>query len=127
MNFKSLLCGLGLGSAVLSSVLSAELTDPTRPPRTRPVDLPAQATGASDWQLRMTRISAGQAVAVLNGRVVQPGDEVGGARVLAIEPSAVELIKGEKRFQVELLRIPVKRQAPAGASKLPDATRGHEN
>ncbi len=125
MYLKSLVRWLGFTLALLSPVFGAELADPTRPPRMRAAERPAAVAGRTDWQLRMTRISAGQAVAVLNGRVVHPGDKVAGARVLTIGPSAVELMKGGKRFRVELLKTPVKRPAVPGTSILSEAIRGH--
>ncbi len=121
---KSLIC-LGFVLVVAQPANGGDLPDPTRPPRLRAAERPTTVTGPSDWQLRMTRTSSGQAVAVLNGKVVQPGDQVAGARVLAIRPSVVELSKGKKRFQVKLPRVFVKRPATSERFIASEAARDH--
>ncbi len=121
---KSVIC-LGFVLVLAQPANGDDLPDPTRPPRLGAAERPTTVTGPSDWQLRMTRISSGQAVAVLNGKVVQPGDRVAGARVLAIRPSVVELSKGEKRFQVKLPRVFVKRPAASERFIASEAARDH--
>ncbi len=125
MSLKSLICCLGFALIVPQPANGADLPDPTRPPRLRTGERPTTVTGPSDWQLRMTRTSSGQPVAVLNGKVVKPGDRVAGARVLAIKPSVVELSKGEKRFQVKLPRVFVKRPAASGRHVASEMARDH--
>lgn len=83
------------------------LRDPTRPAGAVPAGQAAGesdnlqgAGGMADRQYRVSFIRAGgsQPVAVINGRPVRVGEEISGARVLAIEAGVVALdVDGERR------------------------------
>ncbi len=108
------------------SAAAEELPDPMRPPNIWARSTTAPVSAPSDWQLHMTRISAGQRFAVLNGRLVKPGDEVSGARVVAVGRNAVELSKGGKKFRVALSRTSVKRPTAHGGVMMSEAVPGHD-
>lgn len=96
-----------LAGALCGPAAHADLTDPTRPPDYQP---PANsATAAQPWVLTSTLISPSRRLAVINGRVYAPGDVVGGARIMAIEPYAVRLSKAGRTFTLRLLPGKVKR------------------
>ena len=83
----------------------AQLDDPTRPPGYRLV-LPGGKTAAATsirFSLSSVRISSTRRTAVINDRVVEEGDKVNGAKVLAIYPSSVKLKKQNKIFTIRLL------------------------
>ena len=103
---------MGLWPALTGlSALAGDLPDPTRPPGRQPVRVQtAPVTGPADWRLTMTRISPRERVAVLNGRVVRPGDRLKGARVVAVGPEAVVLESQGRRYRVGLVTRPVKRR-----------------
>jgi MSHA biogenesis protein MshK len=97
--FLVLLAGLGLGSQAVQA--QSGLADPTRPatggaPALAPVDEGAFA-------LQSTLISPARRVAVINGRSYTVGDRVNGARILAIEPYAVQLDEADGRRTLRLL------------------------
>ena len=117
---------LAVGLVVGGSVAGEELPDPMRPPQVRVRSATVPASAPSHWQLHMTRISPGQRLAVLNGRLVKPGDEVSGARVVSIGPEAVELRKGDKKFRVALSRASVKRPTAYGGVMMSEAMQGHD-
>lgn len=113
---------MGLWSALMGpSALAGELSDPTRPPNRQPVRVQkAPVTGPSDWRLTMIRISPRERVAVVNGRVVRPGDRIKGARVVAVGPEAVVLESDGRRHRVGLVGRSVKRRvAASGESRGP--------
>ena len=74
----------------------------------------------------MIRISPEQRLAVINGRIVRPGDEVSGAQVVFVGPSSVQLKKDGKRFSLALSRTSVKRPSASGGVMMSEATRGHD-
>ena len=117
---------LAVGLVVGGSAVGQELPDPMRPPHVPSRTATVPVSAPSDWQLHMTRISPGQRLAVLNGRLVRPGDEVSGARVLSVGPSAVELSKGGKKFRVALSRASVKRPTAYGGVMMSEALQGHD-
>ncbi len=90
-------------------LLAAGLPDPTRPPHRHQMQGANAVPKGQGWQLTMTRVSAHDRIAVLNDRLVVVGDRVGGARVVAIKPSGVDLVQGGRRFTVKLSRPRVKR------------------
>ena len=106
--------------------IPAELPDPMRPPRLSSGTVPAPASEPTGWELRMVRISPGQRLALINGRIVKPGDVVSGARVLSVGPNAVQLRKGGKRFSVTLSRTSVKRPSAYGGVMMSEARQGHD-
>ncbi len=102
------------------------LPDPMRPPQTGARTAPAPMGEPQDWKLHMIRISPDQRLAVINGRIVKPGDEVSGARVLSVGTNSVQLRKGAKRFSVALSRATVKRPTAYGGVMMSEALQGHD-
>ncbi len=117
---------LAVSLFVGGSAAGEELPDPMRPPQVWARSAPAPVSTPSHWQLHMTRISPGQRVAVLNGRLVKPGDEVSGAQVVSVGPNAVELRKGGKKFRVALSHASVKRPTAYGGVMMSEAMQGHD-
>ncbi len=117
---------LAVGLVVAGSAAGEELPDPMRPPQVGVSSATVPVSAPSHWQLHMTRISPGQRLAVLNGRLVRPGDEVSGARVVSVGPNAVELRKGGKKFRVALSRASVKRPTAYGGVMMSEAMQGHD-
>ena len=69
------------------------LVDPTRPPGWKS-DAVAEAPGRTPpprFEVSLVKLSSSQRLAVINGRSVREGDEVDGARVVAIRRETVEL------------------------------------
>ena len=115
------------GWLVAGGTVSAErLPDPMRPPQTGSVLAPASVRKPQDWKLHMIRISPDQRLAVINGRIVKPGDEVSGARVVSVEANTVHLRKGAKRFSVALSRASVKRPTAYGGVMMSEAIQSHD-
>ncbi len=86
------------------------LDDPTRPPGYRlPRSGPAAPQG---WHLSGIWIRDGQRLALINGRMVRPGQRIDGARLVAVSPTAVRLARGDRIITVRLLPRPVKQATP---------------
>ena len=87
-------------------VAQAQLDDPTRPPGYRLV-LPGgkKAAGAKTvtrYVLSSVFISSSRRTAVINDKSVGVGEYVGGAKVHAINPSSVSLVKAGQKFSIRL-------------------------
>lgn len=96
-------CAAAAGIASAASAAGAPVVDPMRPYRA-PSE-PAERRAAPDrYVLTVVLVSAERRVAVVNGRVVQEGDEVDGAKVAHIDLDRVELERGQRRFAVALER-----------------------
>ena len=97
----SLLILLGL---CFMPAVQAQLDDPTRPPGYRLV-LPGgkKATASTRFLLSSVRISSARRTAVINDRLLEVGNRVNGAKVVAIYPSSVKLKKQGKIFTIRLL------------------------
>ena len=94
-----------LSALCFAPITYAQLDDPTRPPGYRLV-LPGGKTAAATtirFSLSSVRISSTRRTAVINDRMVEAGDKVNGAKVVAIFPSSVKLKKQGKVFTVRLL------------------------
>ncbi len=104
MSRRSALLMLGL---LLAGGVAGALEDPTRPPGLPP---PAAAAAAPPphYQLTSILIAQQRRIAVVNGRQVQVGDRVDGARVEAIAPDRVTLRKGERPIELSLFLLRVK-------------------
>lgn len=117
--FPSVLC---VGGLVLSLLLPgvaamAELRDPTLPPATgapSPGDRGA-AFDPGSWKLTATLVGSGRAVAVINNRLVGLGEQVDGARVLAIDPGRVRLRLGAVVWVIHEIDKDVKKPSRSGA------------
>lgn len=89
----------------------AELPDPTRPADyiTIPTDievvevedLPKQLI---DWSVTSIRISSEDRSAIVNGRLVRIGDEIGPAKIIEIKPILVVLDYDDRHVVVRLFR-----------------------
>ena len=87
------------------------LPDPTRPANyfTRTIideDLPQQVT---NWKLTAIQISDKGRTAIVNGRMVKAGDEIGNVTVLEITPKSVVLDYDGKQLVVSLVPYTVKK------------------
>ena len=100
-----------LGSAALAGALlmtlaagpalgADERRDPLRPPDYQREQTTQPRFNADAWQLASTLVSGSRRVARINGQSVQPGDTVGGARVLAIHNGRVRLDYRGRQFTV---------------------------
>jgi len=86
------------------------LDDPTRPPgHPLPSSGKARVRG---WHLTGIWIRDGQRLALINGRLVRPGQHIDGAQLLTVGPTAVRLRKGERIITVRLLSRRVKQATP---------------
>ncbi|WP_430461575.1 hypothetical protein ACQUQU_02010 [Thalassolituus sp. LLYu03] len=91
-----LLCA-GLGSVVFAA-------DPTMPPDWQRAPVSA-AAAEPELRLQQIRISAGDALAVINDRIVRVGDQIDGAQVMAISPSSVRVKIRQNLRELSLLTI----------------------
>jgi len=106
---------LALLLAMAPQVLAGVLDDPTRPPGYR---LPGSGKAPfRGWHLSGIWIRAGQRLALINGRLVRPGQHIDGAQLLAVSPTAVRLRKGERIITVRLLPHRVKQAIPPGSKQ----------
>lgn len=95
------------GAAVIAD--APEMRDPLQPPNLRQ---PAEQRIDPDrWKLTSTLVSDDRWVAIINGRVVGPGQTVDGARVLAVERSSVRLRVNDHTFTIRSA-IPSVRSEP---------------
>ncbi len=93
--------------ALLLPAFSAQaVTDPTRPPAAMtvnkevPEDEPQQQT---EIQLQQILMSSSGNRAVINGKVVKPGDSVDGAKVLSISSDTVVVNYRQNRQKLSLI------------------------
>lgn len=101
---------------VRAPVQANELQDPTRPSYISVGDSPDQAQAAPSLVLNAIRLSPGQRSAMINNRTVKVGEQVGAARVVAIDRGGVRLQRGTEQLTLQLLPIKVK-QAHTGARR----------
>ena len=116
-------------AASLGVHADAALKDPTRPPTIQSAGR-AVATRAAFWRLTSTLISPERRIAVINRRIVEAGQRVGGALVVWIGPGRVRLRlrHNDREFMLRLLprdvKTPVSRDAtPAGGHSMPGTRR----
>ena len=100
----SIFCLCTLVPGPLSAV--AELPDPTRPAdySDAPVmlelyELPKELM---EWKGTVIRISGNERSAIVNGKLVRTGDEIGPARIVEINPGNVILDYEDKQVVVRL-------------------------
>ena len=84
---------------------AASLPDPTRPPQRFNAPADSSPAVADNWQLGSILIAPQRRVAVINGRALIVGDQVNGAKVVAIEPGLVRLRRGSRVIMLDLLRV----------------------
>ncbi len=89
--------------------------DPTRPANyltrtliSEDLDLPEKVI---DWKLTAIQISDRGRTAIVNGRILRAGDEIGNVTVLEITPKSVVLDYGGKQLVVSLIPYSVKKIA----------------
>jgi MSHA biogenesis protein MshK len=97
-----------LSLTLVGAAGATTLDDPMRPPRAASAAATAQTPS---WTLESTLVADAQRSAIVNGRPVEVGDWVGGARVLAINPGRVRLAGPQGEFTLSL-RTPTIRQEP---------------
>lgn len=104
MNLRRTFSILLVSGAMLGALpISVEaLRDPTRPPADPTLSRPAENHAAEHWQLSSILISPQRRIAVINGRSLQVGQSLAGARVLSIEADQVVLRQGERTHILRL-------------------------
>jgi MSHA biogenesis protein MshK len=110
------LAALAAGSSASEAALAQALADPMRPPA---APGPSPAEGAADAgkaaaRLQSVLISPARRVAVIDGRVVQLGERVGDARLVAISESQVVLQRPGGRETLKLNPVVEKKTAKKG-------------
>ena len=86
------------------------LVDPTRPANYRQKGTNALGTKAAPkWVLSSTLISPARRLATINGKTVAVGEQIGTAKVVAIESASVAIRDGNKEIILELLPSNFKR------------------
>jgi MSHA biogenesis protein MshK len=92
----ALLLACGVSSAGQAALAQA-LADPMRPPQILAAEYPLASGQAPASRLQSVLISPARRLAVIDGRVVAIGGQVGGATVVAISETEVVLKKGDER------------------------------
>ena len=93
-----------IGALLAGGACAQAVPDPTRPPAQllRP-NAATPATAAPRLQsILVGRAAGGRRVAVIDGNTVRVGDQVGGARVVAITQAEVVLARGARRERLTL-------------------------
>ncbi len=88
--------------------LQAALEDPTRPPATTITSKPSDKTQRPRWILTSTLISTQRRAAVINNKVVSRGEHINGAKIISIQPSAVQLRIGRRDITLMMLKKNIK-------------------
>ncbi len=89
--------------AGLTGLVQAEvLDDPTRPPGYR-LSAPGTKARAPGWHLSGIWIHEGRRLALINGRLVRPGQMVDGAKLVAVTPTTAKLQRGGRIITVRLV------------------------
>ncbi len=78
---------------------------------TRPFDI-SSSRHDSRLALSAIMIGSGKRIAVINGRIVHIGDQVGFAKVVSIEPNQVQLISSQGMETLTLLVNPLRKVYP---------------
>ncbi|MGD8785586.1 MAG: hypothetical protein PVG75_14170 [Thioalkalispiraceae bacterium] len=93
-----------------STVFAEVLKDPTRPPSHRSSGYGQAGTKAAPrWTLSSTLIAPARRLATINGKTVGVGQNIAGAKVIAIEPTRVALLNGNKRIILKLTPVDIKK------------------
>lgn len=99
---------LVLAAGFAAALRAGSLPDPTRPDY---LAGPARAVVSTPgWRVTAIIISPNRRLAEINGRTVETGDRVGGARVLEINAYSVKLAGPHGMFSAYLVSGDVKRQ-----------------
>ena len=78
----------------------AELSDPLAPPAPDVDAVEPAEPGPADYHLASTLIAGDRRVAVINGRIVAPGETVDGAEVIAVERGSARLRRDDEEFTI---------------------------
>lgn len=107
---KQLLLGAAMLFCIVSNAAQAVLEDPTRPPSAKASSSYVASTKSNRprWVLTSTLVSAERRTAVINDKVVAPGDRVNGATVVSIQPSAVQLRANGQQVTLMMLKKNIK-------------------
>lgn len=89
--------------AAFSLAAEPQLKDPMRP-YTRVAATAARPDDNAGWRLTTIVRSGDRHVAVVNGKAVRVGDQIGGARVAAIDAWQVQLKQGDETIVIPLRR-----------------------
>lgn len=95
------------------AVANTELPDPTRPANyliedNEPVFFEEVITKDKiDWKLSAIRISDVDKTAILNGKLVRAGDDLGSAKILEINPLSVVINHEDRKLIVRLFKTKV--------------------
>ncbi len=99
---------------VAGQVWAGEFTDPTRPYQHQDIEtfeieqiyIPNKKV---QWRLSGIRLRGDLRTAILNGKLIKEGDDIGAAKVMEIRPREVVLLHEEKHLIVKLLYPDIKR------------------
>ena len=92
---------------LVSQSVYAQLNDPTLPPNVSTV-VNQTTDSAASWQLSSILVSPQRRVAIINGKSVQPGEILSGAKVLSISETGVKLKHRGEIIQLRLFPANVK-------------------
>lgn len=104
-------CIAAAGALLAATAASAlELVDPMQPPVVDEIAAveTESAIKPGAWRLGAIRIEADRRSAMINGRMVAVGDQIDGARVVAIAPGSVEIAVGNENSSLSLLKHDIK-------------------
>ena len=106
------MCRRTLAAVLMAGVLTGasgetEISDPTRPARSRQTS--PSATEEAELTLQTVMLSENRRVAVINGQRVQLGDRAFGARVVEIGLSGVRLRRAEGDILLTLTAASIKK------------------
>lgn len=87
---------------VLAMAAPAFASDPMMPPQWNSAPV-VKAEKEPELNLQQIRIRSGDALAVINGRIVRVGDSIDGAKVTAILPASVRVKIRQKERELSLL------------------------
>jgi MSHA biogenesis protein MshK len=103
---------LTLFGPVFCPVVSGQelLADPTRPTAAfrSGSGTGGTAAGPAKWTLTSTLIAPDRRVAVINGKVVQVGQKIDGAELVAVETGSVLLRRAGRKIELKLMAGSVK-------------------
>jgi MSHA biogenesis protein MshK len=125
MTFVMRGAGLLVCSCLVMPVAIAEkMVDPTRPP-TAP-DYAQDAGAVASPVLQSVLISSGRSEAIISGRLVHVGEQLGDARVVKISESEVVLRNGNDLQTLKLFPSIEKRLTTLGYTATKPGNRGQE-
>jgi hypothetical protein len=102
---------------VAAAAAGTELSDPTRPAGSRPRQSPSTEEDRGALTLQAVMLSGDQRAAVINGRRVEPGEWVFGARVIEIGLTGVRLRREGEEILLTLTGFGIKRPSPEGGGR----------